>query len=198
MRAMRRAITRVPWFLVALRVALAPILVIGERVGVRGSLLVVVATAAFLSDVYDGIIARRLGVDTDALRHADSVADTVFYVAAIAAVLHRAPHALAAVAIPLTVILVLEAVRWSVERVKFGRIAAYHMWSAKAWGIALWLGLAEALLTERAGPLLAAAMVLGIIADLEGLAATLVLETWTRDLPSVWHAVRAARAAAGE
>lgn len=195
MIAMRRAIARIPWSLVALRVILAPALIIGERVGVSGSVLVAIATAAFLSDVCDGIIARRLGVDTDALRHADSVADTVFYIGAIAAVLHRAPHALAAVAIPLAAILVLEAVRWTVERAKFGRIAAYHMWSAKVWGIALWLGLAEALLTARAGPVLVAAMVLGIVADLEGLAATLVLEAWTRDLPSVWHAVRHARAA---
>ena len=39
--------------------------------------------AAFLSDVFDGILARRLGVATPTLRRLDSIADSVFYLAAV-------------------------------------------------------------------------------------------------------------------
>ena len=38
---------------------------------------------AFLSDVFDGILARRLNVATPGLRRLDSIADSTFYVAAL-------------------------------------------------------------------------------------------------------------------
>jgi CDP-diacylglycerol--glycerol-3-phosphate 3-phosphatidyltransferase len=43
-----------------------------------------VLVAGFLSDAYDGILARRLGVATESLRRLDSLADTLFYAAALA------------------------------------------------------------------------------------------------------------------
>ena len=36
----------------------------------------------FLSDIFDGVMARRLGIATATLRRLDSVADAPFYVAA--------------------------------------------------------------------------------------------------------------------
>ena len=45
--------------------------------------------AGFLSDVYDGILARRWGTETAALRVADSAADTVFYLGVLSAVIAR-------------------------------------------------------------------------------------------------------------
>lgn len=38
-------------------------------------------SAAFLSDVFEGVIARRLGIATPGLRRLDSAADTLFFVA---------------------------------------------------------------------------------------------------------------------
>src|SRR5262249_47494534 len=40
-------------------------------------------TAGLLSDVFDGVLARRLGVATAALRRLDSAADVVFYLAVL-------------------------------------------------------------------------------------------------------------------
>ena len=50
------------------------------------------------------------------------------------------------------------------------------------------------LLTGMAGPLFRLAAFTGIVADLEGLAASLVFSSWQRDVPSVWHALRRERA----
>ena len=47
---------------------------------------------AFLSDVFDGILARRLNVATPDLRRLDSIADSTFYLAALLAALLAAWH----------------------------------------------------------------------------------------------------------
>ena len=51
--------------------------------------------AAFLSDVLDGVIARRTGTATPALRYADTIVDTIFYVAAAVALGVAVPGAYA-------------------------------------------------------------------------------------------------------
>ena len=195
---------RVPAFLVALRALAAPALLAAAARGAPGAALAALVTLALLSDVFDGVIARRLGVATPALRHADSVADAVFYLAALGALWMRARGAVTALAAPLAALLALEAVRLVLERAKYGRMAAYHMWSAKLWGLTLWLGVCEAFLasapagarTDTAGPLLRLAVYVGLATDLEGLAATLVLPRWECDVPTLWHARQRARALA--
>ena len=181
---------RIPAGLVAFRACCAPVLVLLERVGASGRVLAGVVFLAFVSDVFDGIVARRLGVATENLRRADSVADTVFYVAALAVLVLRAPQAALAGRAGIAALLLLEATRLLVERRKFGRMAAYHMWSAKAWGIALWLGFSEAFLTGQAGPFFWSAILIGVLADLEGLATSCLLSSRQHDIPSFWHAVR--------
>jgi CDP-diacylglycerol--glycerol-3-phosphate 3-phosphatidyltransferase len=151
-------------------------------------------TAAFVSDVFDGIVARRVGVATERLRRADTIVDTAFYVCAAAALLLHAPSVLGAHAVGVASLVALELSRWVVERIRYGRLASYHMWSAKAWGVALWLGFSEAFVTGQPGPFIQAAVATGLLADVEGLAASLVLSTWQHDVPTVWHALRLERA----
>lgn len=183
----------VPAGLVAFRAVCGPLLLLAHAGGAGGWMLAGLVTAAFLSDVFDGIIARRLGVATQGLRRADSLVDTVFYVCALAALVQRAPAVIAHHAVGIAVLVGLEVIRFAVERFRYGRMAAYHMWSAKAWGITLWLGFSEAFVTGQPGPLVQAAVVLGILADLEGLAASTVLSRWQHDVPTLWHALRIER-----
>jgi CDP-diacylglycerol--glycerol-3-phosphate 3-phosphatidyltransferase len=182
-----------PAILVAIRAMCAPAIVAVERLGAPGQVLALILGVAVMSDVFDGIVARRLGVATERLRRADTVVDTVFYLAAAVALALRAPDILRRNLAGVGVLVALELSRLVLERAKFGRMASYHMWSAKAWGIALWLGFSEAFVTQEAGPFFRLAVGAGILADLEGLAASLVLSTWQHDVPSLWHAVRLER-----
>ena len=78
-------------------------------------------------------------------------------------------------------------------RLKYGRKASYHLWSAKAWGVALFAG-ATALLSFDGGSAWFALMLWpGVIENLEGLAVTAILPTWTHDVPTLIHAVRLPR-----
>lgn len=183
----------VPIALVSLRAVCAFAILGAERLGADPLLLAALVTIAFVSDVFDGIIARRLGVATPGLRRADTVVDSLFYAAATVALLLRTPAVVLENRYGIALLLILEVSRLAIERAKFGRMAAYHMWSAKFWGIALWLGFSEAFLTGLPGPLFRCAVAMGILADLEGLAASLLLSRWAHDVPTVWHAIRIER-----
>ena len=187
---MRRLAERVPLALTALRAALAPV-VVGLALAwpvpwAFGACL----AAAFVSDVFDGIVARRLGVATPGLRRLDSLADSVFYVAALFAAWHLHPDALRAQGPALALLGALELTRYAVDLRKFGKEASYHMWSSKLWGLALFAGFLALLVGGDDGVAVTAAIVLGIVADLEGLAISCTLKTWKSDVPSIVHALR--------
>lgn len=182
--------TKFPAVLILIRAICGPALVAAAAAEASPWLLAGLVTLAFVSDVFDGIIARRLGVATELLRRADTIIDTAFYACATLALLLRSPSVLSAHWVGLGLIVSLELVRWVIEQQRYGRLASYHMWSAKVWGITLWLGFCEAFLTGQAGPFMQAAVVMGVVADCEGLTASLVLSSWQHDIRTVWHAVR--------
>jgi len=179
--------------LTALRLVLGPVLVLMASRGIAGAPAGLVCLAAFGSDYFDGVLARRLSVDRAAVRRFDSATDTVFFVcAAWAAWLLRAD--LLRSYLPLVwIIVALEIARHVFDFAKFRREAAYHAWSAKAWGLVLFAALVVLLGWGRAWPLVPVALALGVVAELEGLAISAVLPVWTHDVKSVWHAWRIRR-----
>lgn len=182
------AMTRLPALLVTLRAVLGPVILFA---GLRHSPWgwpVAILVVAFLSDVFDGIIARRLGVATERLRLADSCVDIGFYLCVASACLLGYPEVWRQHRTGILLVAALEAGRWGFDLVKFGRIASYHMWSAKLWGILLFLGFGEVFARGGAGVLFTAMIVVGVVNEAEGLLASLILPWWRHDVPSVWHA----------
>jgi phosphatidylglycerophosphate synthase len=180
--------------LTSLRLVLGPVLLLLAWDGTGGAPAVAVVLAAFGSDYFDGVLARRFGVDSAAVRRFDSATDTVFFLcAAWAAWLLHAdllrPWLLLGGAI-----LALEVARYLFDLAKFRREAAYHAWSAKAWGLSLFVALVALLGFGQATPWVPLALALGIVADSEGLAISIVLPVWTHDVKSVWHAWRSRKA----
>lgn len=182
-----------PILLTALRAALAPVVVALALWAPSRAAFGLCLVTAFVSDVFDGILARRLGVASATLRRLDSAADTVFYMAATFAVwtLHRV--AISARWLPLGVLAALELARYAFDFVKFGREASYHMWSSKLWGVALFAGFFSLLALDADNAFVDAAVAIGILADLEGLAISVVMRTWRSDIPSLVHAIRLRR-----
>jgi len=180
-----------PQLLIAFRAACAPVVFVLACYGFPGLLLAAVVLAAFLSDVFDGIIARATGTATPALRHADTIVDTIFFVAAGIALRVAVPDAFGGLWLPLVTLIVIHVSRWTFELTKYGRIAPYHMWSSKALGLVLVAALVTAFATERPTVLLGAGLWLGIVNELEGFVTSLLLAEWRCDVPTVFHALRA-------
>jgi len=189
------ALRHLPLALTALRALLAPVVVLLALAWPHPAAFGACLVAAFLSDVFDGIVARRLGIATPGLRRLDSIADSLFYVAALFAAWHLQPQALLEHRAALMLLVLLELTRYAFDLRKFGREASYHMWSSKLWGIALFAGFFSLLALGRSGWAVTAAIWLGIVADLEGLAISIVLTRWMNDVPSIVHAWRLRRSA---
>jgi CDP-diacylglycerol--glycerol-3-phosphate 3-phosphatidyltransferase len=158
--------------------------------GAAGIYFAAVVLAAFISDVYDGIIARRLGVATSKLRHLDSRVDMVFYATAAWAVWRLHPDVVRAYAIPSLIVIGLDVARYVFDFTKFGRDAAYHAWSSKLWGLCLAAALVLLLGFGLVRPFVPLAVALGLTAQVEGLLISIILPNWTHDVPSVVHAAR--------
>lgn len=200
---MRPPATVVVLALTALRVALAPLLVLLARHGagqppaddgatIAGVAYVACCVAALLSDVFDGVLARRWRVDGPAVRRLDSAADTLFYVAAAWSVWIARPDVVHDYARGAIVVVALELLRYAVDYLKFGREASYHAWSAKAWGLSLFAALVATMGFGHPRGFVDAAVLLGVVADLEGLAMSLVLPRWTHDVRGIAAAMREA------
>jgi CDP-diacylglycerol--glycerol-3-phosphate 3-phosphatidyltransferase len=93
-------------------------------------------------------------------------------------------------AFALLVLLLLEAARYAFDLRKFGKEASYHMWSSKLWGVALFAGFFALLVFGEERVAVPAAIWIGIVADVEGLAISLTLREWRTDVPTIWHARR--------
>jgi len=177
-----------PELLIAFRAACAPLIFVLACFGFPGPLLAAVLGAAFLSDVFDGVIARRLGIATAGLRQADTLVDTFFYVAAGAALKVAVPAAFDNAELPLVLLVIVHVSRGTFELSKYGRLSSYHMWSSKMLGVLLLVALLQAFVTGQPGALLSLALWFGIANEIEGFAISTVLPSWRADVPSILHA----------
>ena len=180
---------RIPLALTTLRLLLAPVLVGFVSVNAPGIAFAGVVLAAFASDYLDGVIARRLGMATPELRHFDSRVDLVFYATAAWVVWRLHPDVARSVAVPALIVIGLDVVRHVFDFTKFGRDVAYHAWSSKAWGLALAVALVLLLGYGITQPFIPIAVGLGMIAQLEGLAMSVVLPVWSTDVPTLFRAL---------
>lgn len=183
----------IPITLTALRAALGPVVLLLAFLHPLPTVFAVCLVTALISDYFDGVIARRLGVATPNLRRLDSTADSIFYVCALLAAWHLHSALLEPYLLPMGCLAILEISRYIYDLRKFGKEASYHMWSSKLWGLALFCGFFAILVNGRAGWPVAAAIYLGIAADLEGLAISAVLRNWKSDVPTLFHALRLAK-----
>jgi phosphatidylglycerophosphate synthase len=182
-----------PVLLTGLRALLAPVVVLLCIYAPKPEAFATCLVVAFVSDIFDGILARRLNVATPAIRRLDSAADTFFYAACVFAAWRLYPAVITERLLPLSILIALEAFRYILDFVKFRREASYHMWSSKVWGIGLFVGFFSLLVLGYQGIAVTFAIYLGIIADLEGIAISIVLPQWQSDVPSFVHAMRVRR-----
>jgi phosphatidylglycerophosphate synthase len=180
----------IPWLMAATRAALGPIVILGQACRWNGITLAALIVAALLSDIFDGILARRWHCDTPAVRLFDSIADTVFYLCVAIALWLRSPR-LCHQQMPLFVALMgCEATLFFFAIAKFGKPASYHSYLAKTWGLLLATAVVAEFVTTRAAPLITASLILGIVCNLEGLVMSCILPDWVNDVKTLRAAWR--------
>lgn len=183
-----QVLAAIPAALVGLRVLIAPFLVWDAADGETSIGFLLAFGIAFLSDILDGVIARRLQASTAALRQADSWADRGLYGGVAIATAFAYPDVLITFALPLLWVIGAQLLWWIVNLAKYGKPASYHTYSAKFWGITLLFAVVALFGFNYAGITLWLAIITGIIHSLEEIAMTLILPVWTHDVLSIVHA----------
>ncbi|MEH1866261.1 MAG: CDP-alcohol phosphatidyltransferase family protein [Nostoc sp.] len=182
-------LTLIPSGLVLFRFLISPFLLLDALDGKTSIWFIVGFIAAFLSDIFDGIIARRLAVSTSQLRQADSWADVCLFscIFISAWIVHQ--DILVTYSAPLLMIVFAQLVWWVVNLVKYGKPASYHTYSAKFWGITLFIAIIALFGFDYAGVALWLTCIAGTIHSVEEIAMTLILPVWTHDVLSIFHAL---------
>jgi len=183
----------IPWLMATGRALLGPVLIIGEKCSWNSFSLAALIVAALLSDILDGIFARRWNCDTAGVRLFDSMADTFFYACVVAALWIGKPAVWASYRAPVLMLLALEAGRIGFDLIKFGKPASYHSYLAKTWGLVLASAIVTVFAAGHAVALLTATIVLGVACNVEGIAMSLMLPVWQNDVKTLAAAWRLRR-----
>jgi phosphatidylglycerophosphate synthase len=185
------AIPRVFWpiSLTTFRLLLGPFMVwLASRWAGSGPWLVVLLYAAILSDIFDGIVARRLGVATPGLRRFDSQTDLVFWLCVLGCVWSLHPAIVRANLGYIVAMLGLEAGTYTLSFLKFGREHSTHAYLSKVWGLIL-VGAFTAILGFGEGKVAFPVLFYSdLISGLDVIAIILILPRWQSDVPSCYHA----------
>jgi len=140
----------IPFGLTTLRLLLGPVALGCALAGVARFVFLPILIVGTLSDIFDGILARRFGVATPALRRYDSITDVIYYLFILGA-LWRLCHAVVIQNLwAVAVMLFTEAAAVLVCAAKFRKYPATHSWLAKFYGLCM-LGCLIALLAFNAG-----------------------------------------------
>ena len=185
---------RLPVFLIAVRFALGPgMMVLSFFFSPRGALLVTCIGLALLSDIFDGVLARRWRLDTETLRRWDTRADTFFYICVLCVAMLRYPAAFERRWILLAGLVAVEAVQHIFAAMKYGRHASYHSVLSKIWGLMMATAMCALLGFGLDNWFLDLTLAWGILCNLQGLAMSLMLPTWHKDVSTLFHAARIRR-----
>ncbi len=177
-----------PNVLSAFRVLCVPLLLALAWNGATGIFLILFALA-LLSDVLDGVLARRLGQESEFGARLDQWADFALWVSfPVGArwlwpeiVLREAPYVILAI-----VCLLLPT---TIAYAKYRSVPGYHTWSAKLSAVLMGVAVPLLLIFDFAWPFRVSALFL-LVTAVDELGITILLAECRHDVPSVLHVSR--------
>jgi CDP-diacylglycerol--glycerol-3-phosphate 3-phosphatidyltransferase len=180
---------KVPASLIILRLLLGPVLVVFSIFKIDHYTVIAVAflVTGLLSDIFDGIIARRLGISSEKFRRMDSNADQFFFITTVGATIIQCPQFFWDQRVWLILLMASEAMIYAVSYIRFRKEVATHSIGAKIWSLTLVAALVEIMLTCNSAWLFQVCFWIGIVSRME-ITAILLLKTWTSDVPTLFHA----------
>ena len=178
----------IPYILIYSRIlfAIAIVFLLFFPVETSNHWVVSLMILALLTDVFDGIIARKLGVSSERLRVLDSNVDQFFWLVTIGSIFYYAKDFIISEILWIGIIFTLEVSTYIVSYFKFKRTIATHSILAKFWTISLLIFLIDLVLNQESFIPFIICVVLGIISRLEILFNILKLKQWVTDVPSIF------------
>jgi CDP-diacylglycerol--glycerol-3-phosphate 3-phosphatidyltransferase len=178
----------VPNLLSAFRIASAPALLVLAWHGAVGSFLALFASG-LVSDVLDGVLARRWGQETPFGATLDQWGDFALWVSLPLGAWWLWPEILRREAFYVSVALVCLLAPTAAAWLKYREVPGYHTWSAKLSSVLMGISVPLLLLFDFSWPFRVAAL-WQILCAVDEIGITLILPRCRHDVPSLLHAAR--------
>lgn len=181
---------KLPYILIATRFLLAPIIFLLAYFEIENSrnLILILMYFGLFTDIFDGIIARKVGVSSEKLRRLDSQTDFVFWLSIGFATYFLNPEIIQEHWKSIILMFIMEALCYIVSLWKFGKETCTHAWLAKLWGLSLLVAFTSLIGFSEAGWAFYLCVILGFISHLDVILIILILPKWQFDVPSSYHA----------
>lgn len=180
----------IPYLLIAIRFFLAPIIILLSYLygGESRYFILTLMYVGLLTDIFDGIIARKVGVSSEKLRRLDSQVDLIFWLSLGFAAYFLNPTLINDEWQGILLIFIMEALCYIICWIKFGKETCTHAWISKLWGLSLLLAFTFLIGFQQAGWAFYLTIILGFISHLDVILIILILPKWQYDIPSSYHA----------
>ncbi len=185
-----------PNLLSAFRVVCVPVLLALAWNGATGTFLALFGLG-LVSDVLDGALARRLGLESDFGARLDQWADFALWVSFPLGAWWLWPEIVRREAPYVILAIVCLLLPTAIAYAKYRAVPGYHTWSAKLDSVLMGVGVPLLLIFDLAWPFRLAALFL-LVCALDEMVITYLLPQCRHDVPSVFHAARLRRRTASE
>lgn len=143
----------------------------------------------FIGDIFDGIIARKLNSDTTLLRRLDSLFDSFFWVASTCLLYQLMNGQLSGVFYGLSALIGFVGIEYAFCLIRFGKSPSTHNFLSKFFGLFLFILYVLLFVGYQPSHFGFFVLLFGFLARLDSLSIYIILNTWTHDIPSSYHAV---------
>ncbi|MEI7964308.1 MAG: CDP-alcohol phosphatidyltransferase family protein [Chitinophagaceae bacterium] len=186
---------KLPVILIYTRLALGFFLICLSISRIPDYAYIAVALTIFglLTDIFDGIIARKLGVSTQRLRRLDSSVDQVFFISVAIATYIQCPEFFKTNMMKLIILFSTEGLAYLICYLKFKKEIATHTIGAKIWTLLMVATLLQIMLQCESGILFQLFFWVGMVTRIEIIAILFILKQWAHDIPSVYQAIQIRR-----
>jgi len=188
-------LAKLPVILIYTRLALGFFLICLSISRIPDYAYIAVALTIFglLTDIFDGIIARKLGVSTQRLRRLDSSVDQVFFISVAIATYIQCPEFFKTNMMKLIILFSTEGLAYLICYLKFKKEIATHTIGAKIWTLLMVATLLQIMLQCESGILFQLFFWVGMVTRIEIIAILFILKQWAHDIPSVYQAIQIRR-----
>jgi CDP-diacylglycerol--glycerol-3-phosphate 3-phosphatidyltransferase len=176
----------IPFLLTTLRLLLGPVALICALTNVPRWIYLPILVAGTLSDIYDGVLARRFGVAAPALRRYDSVTDVIYYLFILAVAWRLCKPVIMQNWPVIVLILFSEAVSIFVSFIRFGKYPATHSYLAKFYGLCLLAALITLLVFNGGNWVIITLAIVALVTNAEIIAIHFIMDTPPVDVRSIF------------
>lgn len=179
----------IPYLLILIRFLFAPIiLALAYFVGNEGRIAILALLfLGLLTDIFDGIIARKMGISSTKLRRLDSQVDLVFWISIGISCYILNPDIIKTNKVGIILVFAMEALCYLTSFIRFGKETCTHAFLSKLWGLLLFSTFVSIIGFSYGGWLLKLTIIWGIISQLDVILIILILPKWQNDIPSSYH-----------